>query len=372
MEKQASPIRTTANIATVQAMSMCWWIKPSRESLRRTWSLTITKVINIKLSFCWFSVIFIFSAESTLLIIWGVEVGIINMAVLWLGKDLRCWNESVCSEMMWLCGSTWTNETKLWPSLLSHSSLHSVLSSSTCHPVITSPPPPPPLCRLSRRQKGSHPPQLNEWFNKARETHPLSQKDGGKSAMPRREGGKRWQKEEVELAKRVLVTVREERVREREREWVVICRLERVIQLNNVWLFSVPQPISLTKRQRCNHHFNPFFISAHQQGALSLSGQTPELHCGQITLGLDTRAVPSLCVGLPGELTGVLEDLAPDNTDGRLFVICYCVTNKPGEIFPFWQILAFLHLSTDLLLSATVENWHYWKNYLILCINTNW
>ncbi len=141
---------------------------------------------------------------------------------------------------------------------------------SSCHHfILPLLPPSSPLCRLSRRQRGSRPPQLNEWFNRERERKrererltltPQKMKEGRERRLGGREGGNRWQKGRGGIG-RESVTTSELKGRERVSCHFPVCRLQRVIQLNNVWLFSVPttnQPDR--KRQRCNRYFNPFFF----------------------------------------------------------------------------------------------------------------
>lgn len=132
-------------------------------------------------------------------------------------------------ESVWkfVCCLTWTSETKLHYecrvafTLLSSSSFCSLLSSSTCHPVITSPLFLPlflSLCRLSRRQGGNRPPQLNEWFNRERERdwHSFPKRWRRKESEDSEGGRKQMTKGKMrESVERVSSPGRE--IRERER-----------------------------------------------------------------------------------------------------------------------------------------------------------
>lgn len=93
----------------------------------------------------------------------------------------------------------------------------------------------PPLCRLSRRQRGSHPPQLHEWFNLEQENNPHAQNyEGERLWRPGgMEGGIGWEKGRRRIDRQTFITCEKgERGSSQ-----FLCRLQNVIQLNNKCLF---------------------------------------------------------------------------------------------------------------------------------------
>lgn len=144
------------------------------------------------------------------------------------------------SEICWL-----TNETEL------HSGLPSLLT-----------PPPPSAGSAGDREAAAHHNSMNDLTE--RETNPQS-----KEMKEGREGGNRWQKGRGGIGRESIISS------ERESE----LSFSGVIQLNNVWLFSVPttnQPDR--KRQRCNRCFSPSFFIRPGQNALSGRSGRSQVH----------------------------------------------------------------------------------------------
>lgn len=193
---------------------------------------------------------------------------------------------------------TWRTETKLkfeWgmaSTLLSSISFCSVLSSSTCHPVIASAPllsrHPPPFSAGSAGdgEASAHHNPMNDLTQSWRITvTPRTMKEKGCDDSE-------WWREETDgkrgIGRESIIT--SEKKEERVSCQFLVCRLQCVIQLNNIWLFSVSsQPDR--ERWRRNHYFNPVLIIQPNQEALN--GQ-----CGQSQVDLAPLWLPILELGL--------------------------------------------------------------------------